>query len=61
MVFTKVKIPNEYTKSPIKNKHLMGISVFFIFLLYSYKRLLDSNKMNSSNKAQYCAFSIKKK
>jgi len=27
----------------------------------SYKRLLDSNKMNSSNNAQYCAFSVKKK
>ena len=31
MVFTKVNILNEYTKSPIKNKRLMGISVFFIF------------------------------
>ena len=31
MVFTKVKILNEYTKSPIKNKRLMGISVFSLF------------------------------
>lgn len=27
----------------------------------SYKRLLDSNKMNSYNDAQYCAFAVKKK
>jgi len=31
IVFTKVKILNEYTKSLIKNKRLMGIRMFFIF------------------------------
>ena len=33
MVFTKVKIPNEYTKSPIKNKRLMGIRIFSLAFL----------------------------
>ena len=33
MVFTKVKILNEYTKSPIKNKHLMGIRIFSLAFL----------------------------
>ena len=34
MVFTKVNIPNEYTKFPIKNKRLMGIRIFSFSLAF---------------------------